>query len=232
MIKGNGINGTRKAVSRNDEYYTHVYAIEPILKYLKPNQIIWCPFSTKDSNFVKLLRENNHTVIHTHIDTGDDFFNTIKKCDIIIDNPPYTIKNDVLTRLFKLKIPFMMLLNAAGLFDGQYRFNLFNKNKFELMIMDKRIEYFTDYNKPQKSTKKSPPNPSIYFCSNVLPNQIVFEKILSKYDIPKLKTPELIKDDIVNDKLICDICGVDYTGIIFNDHIKRPFHIDSLPVVS
>jgi hypothetical protein len=47
-----GRSGTRKATSKNDEYYTHNYAIKPILKYIKPNSIIWCPFDTEQSNYV------------------------------------------------------------------------------------------------------------------------------------------------------------------------------------
>ena len=43
------------------------------------------------------------------------------------------------------------------------------------MIMNKRVEYFMDYNDQIGSTRKSPPNPSIYFCSKMLPAQIVFE---------------------------------------------------------
>ena len=41
-------------INPNDEYYTPNYAIEPILKYLKPNSIVWCPFDTVNSNFVKI----------------------------------------------------------------------------------------------------------------------------------------------------------------------------------
>ena len=45
------------ANSGNDEFYTPVYAIDPIIKYIKPNSIIWCPFDTEESNFVKRLKE-------------------------------------------------------------------------------------------------------------------------------------------------------------------------------
>ena len=175
--KGRGISGTRKATSKNDEYYTHNYAIKPILKYIKPNSIIWCPFDTEKSNYVCELSNAGHYVKHTHIKTDNDFFETDIECDYIISNPPYTIKNEVLTRLFELGKPFAMLMGAAGLFDGQYRFDLFKNNKFELLYMNKRVEYFTDYNDQKNSTKKSPPSPSVYFCSNILPQQIIFEEI-------------------------------------------------------
>ena len=41
------------AGSGNDEFYTPLYAVKPIFKYLKPNSIIWCPFDTADSFYVK-----------------------------------------------------------------------------------------------------------------------------------------------------------------------------------
>ena len=47
------------ANSGNDEFYTPLYAIEPIAKYIKPNSTIWCPFDTEDSLFVKYFRYYN-----------------------------------------------------------------------------------------------------------------------------------------------------------------------------
>ena len=44
------------AGSGNDEFYTPEYAVFPILKYLKPESRILCPFDSDESNFVKLLR--------------------------------------------------------------------------------------------------------------------------------------------------------------------------------
>lgn len=40
--------------SRNDEYYTPAYAVRPILNYLKPGTVIWCPFDTGESQYVKI----------------------------------------------------------------------------------------------------------------------------------------------------------------------------------
>ena len=36
----------------NDENYTPQYAVEPIIKYLPAGKVIWCPFDTKNSEFV------------------------------------------------------------------------------------------------------------------------------------------------------------------------------------
>jgi hypothetical protein len=94
-------------INPNDEFYTPNYAIEPLIKYLKPNSNIWCPFDTEESNFVKCLKELGHRVICTHIFNGDDFFYTEapEGTNYIISNPPYSIKFQVINRLFKLKIP-------------------------------------------------------------------------------------------------------------------------------
>lgn len=44
------------------------------MEKLKAGSTVWCPFDTKDSNYVKVLEENGFNVIHTHIFDGQDFF--------------------------------------------------------------------------------------------------------------------------------------------------------------
>lgn len=134
------------AGSHYDEYYTPAYAITPLIKYLKQDTTIWCPFDVEESLYVKVFRSAGFRVIATHIDNGQDFFeSTCPKCDYIISNPPYTRKADVLERLFQLDIPFAMLLGVVGLFESQRRFELFKNNKFEIMYFNKRINFFHDY---------------------------------------------------------------------------------------
>ena len=167
------------AASGNDEFYTPNYAIEPLLKYVKPSSTVWCPFDTEDSNFVKLLRAEGHTVIATHLSQGEDFFKVVPiTCDYIISNPPYSIKAEVLDHLFSLKVPFAMLLGVVGLFESQKRFELFRDNKFEVMYLNRRVAYFKDYSEQKPSL--NPPFSSVYICSGMLPQQIVFEEIVKK----------------------------------------------------
>ena len=59
---------TAKTDKASDEVYTPAYAVKPILKYITPDKIIWCPFDKEDSEYVKLIRANNNKVIATHID--------------------------------------------------------------------------------------------------------------------------------------------------------------------
>lgn len=166
----------RIAGSKNDEFYTPDYAIVPIIKYLKPNSTIWCPFDTEQSNYVKLLRKHGHNVIYTHISNEQDFFTcTPPICDYIISNPPYSLKTEVLEKLFNIDIPFAMLLGVVGIFESQKRFNMFKNNRFEIMYFDKRIAYFKNYNDQKPSL--NPPFSSVYICHNVLPDRIIFEEI-------------------------------------------------------
>lgn len=167
------------ASSKNDEFYTPVYAIEPIKKYLKKNSVIWCPFDTLDSNYVKEFIKEGHQVVATHICDGNDFFNTqVPACDYIISNPPYSCKGDVLARLFELGKPFAMLVGVVGLFESNKRFSMFANNDFEIMYFNKRVSYFKDYKEQIPSIR--PPFSSVYVCKNMLPKQIVFERIDKK----------------------------------------------------
>jgi hypothetical protein len=167
------------AGSKNDEYYTPEYAIKPILKYIKPNSTVWCPFDTEKSYYVKMLREAGHTVYATHIQDGFDFLTCDPfECDYIVSNPPYSIKGEILDYLFKLGIPFAMLIGVVGLFESQKRFQMFKNNPFEIMYFNKRVTYYKDYSEEKPSS--NPPFSSVYLCSQMLPKQIVFEEIERK----------------------------------------------------
>ena len=108
-----------------------------------------------------------------------DFFK-IKppQCDYIISNPPYSLKGKVFEKLFEIGKPFAMLVGVVGLFESEHRFNLFANNKFEIMYFNKRISYFKNYEDQKPSL--NPPFSSVYVCKDILPKQIVFEKIDKK----------------------------------------------------
>lgn len=167
------------ANSGNDEFYTPVYAVMPLVKYLKPSSKILCPFDTEQSNFVKVLINSGHEVTATHCFSGKDFFDyteeTVSEFDYIISNPPYSVKGEVFKKLFSLKKPFAMLVGVVGLFESSFRFNMFKDNEFEIMYFNKRISYFKDYNEQKPSL--NPPFSSVYICSNILKEKIVFETI-------------------------------------------------------
>jgi len=175
----NGNDASDKGID-GDERYTPYYAVDPILKYLKPHSYIWCPFDKQWSAFVVKLRKAGHTVVATHIDNGDDFFLQpyMKELDYIISNPPFSIKDEVLDRLYHWGTPFMMLLPVPTI-QGIKRGRLFIKYGVQMLSFDDRIGY-------HDRDKMNIPNPShmtgsAYFCYKVLPRDLIVEKLV-KYN--------------------------------------------------
>ena len=76
----------------NDECLTLDYGVEPIIKYIPSDAVVWCPFDKEDSEFVKQIRANGNRVIATHIDNGQDFYTyePDEHWDCMVSNPPFT----------------------------------------------------------------------------------------------------------------------------------------------
>ena len=165
---------TAKTDKASDEVYTPDYAVKPILKYLKPNSTIWCPFDTEDSEYVKIFKEAGYKVIYSHIDNGQNFFEFEPKedYDVIISNPPFSIKDDILRRLNELDKPYAMLMPLPAL-QGQKRFKYLKGS--QALIFDKRINYFKD--RKTKEIQKGISFASIYICKGFLPFDLKFEEL-------------------------------------------------------
>lgn len=168
-----------RSYQTQDEYLTPLYAIVPIEKYLFPCSTVWCPFDKEESLYVRYLRRQGHEVIATHIDRGQDFFQTIppENCGYIISNPPYSLKTEVFQRLNELNIPYAMLVSNVGLFSAKSRFEVF-KGGIEQMVFPARIAYMKDYTSGEATA--NPPFDSCYICKGVLPEKLVFEEIGKK----------------------------------------------------
>lgn len=103
---------------KTDELYTPSYAVQPLLKYLGINPLkVWCPCDKEESNIVRELKSQGHSVICSHIEEGKDFlkYEPKEEYDIIITNPPYTIKDKIIERCYQLKKPFALLLPLTAL---------------------------------------------------------------------------------------------------------------------
>lgn len=153
---------------KNDECYTPRYAVLPILKYLPKDKIIWCPFDKNESEFVKVLKENEFNVINTHIDYGQDFYNyEPKNWDIIVSNPPFTNKRKIFERCLSFGKPFALIMSNTWLNDSAPK-QLFKEKDLQLLMFEQRIQF----NNMKKITFSSS-----YYCWNLLPKQIIMEKL-------------------------------------------------------
>jgi len=82
---------------------------------------IWCPFDTDQSNIVIALKNNGYkNIINTHIDSGDDFFETEIDCDYIISNQPFQNRTPIFKRLYSFNKPFIMLQPTQAFNNNSY----------------------------------------------------------------------------------------------------------------
>ena len=158
---------------KNDECYTPIEGVIPILKYIPKNKIIWCPFDDENSNFVKEISKTNK-IIFSHIKNGKDFFKfEPKEWDIIISNPPFTNKRLFFERALSFNKPFALIMSLTWLNDSAPK-KLFKNKELQLLMFDKRIRFI-------KSNGEKMDNKitfsSAYFCYNFLTKQIIMENL-------------------------------------------------------
>lgn len=118
---------TAKTNKESDEYFTPKEAVIPLLNYVKKGDIIWCPFDYEDGSFVKVFQENENKVIYSHIDEGKNFFYYEPETyyDMIISNPPFSCKDDILKRLNELKKAFSLYYSLFLLCKDKNVLNIF-----------------------------------------------------------------------------------------------------------
>ena len=158
--------------NKQDEYFTPSYAVYPIMKRLRPGAAIWCPFDTKDSEYVRVFSSSGFSVVYGHIRTGQDFFRTaVPECDYIISNPPYSQKDRVLERLYEIGKPFAMLINFQGIFGNRKRFQMFMEHRVDMLWLSPRVDYIAEDGRPLQGA----PFQSGYLCSGICRDQLEFE---------------------------------------------------------
>lgn len=177
---------TSDKTESGDEIYTPYYGVEPLLKYISKDKIIWTCCDCEWSAFYNLFKENGYRVIRSSLSEGQDFFEyePNESYDIIITNPPFSKKDKILKRLYELNKPFAILLPMNSL-QGQSRYKYF-KNGIQLLAFDKRISFHS--NGDMVNFTKGSPFASAYFCNNVLPKDLILEELV-EYERPLIKNP-------------------------------------------
>jgi len=141
-----------------DDYITGEYIWDEIAPYIPKDKTISMPFYA-DGSCGKYLRSLGFTVIHK----DEDFFE-FDRGDVVVDNPPYDKKKQVIEKLYERNKPFMLLVPVSTLC---YQYT--HKLKDVQIIIHKKRPKFIKYNKKLKIKdkdwkKKSSPFETIWLC--------------------------------------------------------------------
>lgn len=170
---------TAKQTPEHQEMYTPYYAVDPIMKYIPKDKTIWCPFDKEWSAFYQSFKKNGYKTIRSHIDDGQDFFTyEPEHYDIIVSNPPFSIKDNIIKRLYELNKPFAVLLPLNSL-QGKSRYKYF-KNGIQLLSFDQRIG-FHNQNSMDIAIEGSPFATAYFIGGDILPKDLIIEQ-LNKYE--------------------------------------------------
>lgn len=162
----------------NDECYTPAYGVKPILEYIPNDKIVWCPFDTAESEFVKQISQQN-PVVRSHISEGKDFFKyEPDEWDVMVSNPPFTNKRKFFERALSFEKPFALIMTNTWLNDSAPK-QLFRDKDLQLLMFEQRMKFHMANGKDNDKITFS----SSYYCWNFLPKQIIMKSL----DIPKKK---------------------------------------------
>ena len=144
-----GFCGKAKGYIANDEYYTPNEEWDKIKEYIPKDKLIWEAFYG-DGNSGKYLNKLGFNVVSY----DEDFFSS-NHGDIVISNPPFSKKKEVIQRLIEIDKPFILIMPLEVL---MYKYTEPIREHLQLLIPKKRMTFLKD-NKPVKFNYDC-----IFFC--------------------------------------------------------------------
>jgi len=148
----------------SDNYMTNPNEWERIKEYIPKDMKIWSPFYG-DGKQKEYFKKMGYDIIHE----DEDFFEN-NKGDIIVDNPPFSKKKLIFTRLKEIDKPFILIIPSVML-CYKY-FQEYFSDGLQIIIPFKRIK-FQHTNSADKNY--TPPYASWYFCYKIgLEKDLIF----------------------------------------------------------
>ena len=126
----------------SDEWYTDQQTVELCISLLnpKPRSVILCPYDSDKSLFVKELKERGFVVLYGM----QNFLDQQYHADYIMTNPPFSIKDQVIERIFEYGIPSLLLLPIDSLGKVK-RHAMYKEHGYpSVYIPSKRIKYYNE----------------------------------------------------------------------------------------
>jgi len=148
MGKFNGVVKTNKM----DNYNTPLMGWKDILTFFDKDTKLWLPFYNDGTAKNKLNELGYMDVYHE----DRDYFTYWLNDRILLDNPPFSIKKEVIDYAYKKNKPFGLLLPFDTI-ERKY-FKQYN-NGLQIIIPPNRYNYTDD--------NKQPPFKSVWICWNM-----------------------------------------------------------------
>lgn len=164
--------GSTHKVSPMDQCETPKYALDPLVQYISKRNAIWEPFAGT-GRMVRHLESFHYRVLGSTIENDENFFDvTCEGYDVIITNPPYSIKYKVLQRCYALGKPFALLVpvETIGASSAQTFMRAYGA---EILLLSKRV----NFHMPQKGWDSSAQFPVLWLCHGILPAPICYGEI-------------------------------------------------------
>ena len=153
----------------SDNYITNGDEWKRIKEFIPKDKVIWSPFYC-DGKQKEHFKDLGFDIIHE----DKDFFAYEPEFDIIVDNPPFSKKKEVLVRLKELDKPFIMIMPSSKINTSYFR--AWKDKNIQIIIPRKRIHFqkLIDGKVPE-NWKNACNFDCFYYCYKMnLPNDIVW----------------------------------------------------------
>lgn len=125
-----------------DNFQTPPSALDPLWAHIPAGARVWEP-ACGQGNLASAFEQRGHPVVASDILTGQDFLTWEPAAwDVLITNPPYSIKDRWIGRCYELGKPFALLLPLTAM-EGQRRQALYRRHGVQLILMPKRVNFQT-----------------------------------------------------------------------------------------
>ena len=145
--------------NHSDELYTPDEAFNLLKPYITKDKTIF-ECAVGSGKLKKKMESEGYDVV-----VSDNFFEDYLDYDILITNPPFSLKDKFLAEAYKRNKPFAILLPITAL-EGIKRQEMYKKNGIQILFPKRRIDF---------NGKKSPWFYCAWFCWKLnLPNILNF----------------------------------------------------------
>ena len=131
--------------NHSNDFQTPEWVLDHLTSYIPKSWTIW-ECACGKGNLVRGLQSRGYAVNYSDILSGArfDFLGALPPIsfNMILTNPPYTLKDEFLARCYDLNFPFALLMPLTAL-EGQKRQALYRAHGLEVILLPKRVNFET-----------------------------------------------------------------------------------------